>query len=70
MNMKTVRHLAKTLKVDTSQLSKTDLIRKIQLAEGNFDCYGSAISGECDQLDCAWRDDCLSESMAASTQTQ
>ena len=67
MNMKTIRHLAKTLKVDTSQLSKTDLIRKIQLAEGNFDCYGSASNGECDQLNCAWRDDCLSESMAAST---
>jgi hypothetical protein len=70
MNMKTIRHLAKTLKVDAGQLSKTDLIKKIQLAEGNFDCYGSASSGECDQLDCVWRNDCLSESVSASAQEQ
>lgn len=70
MNMKTIRLLARTLKVDTGQLSKTDLIRKIQLAEGNFDCYGRANSGECDQAECAWRDDCLSESVSAGAQAQ
>jgi len=70
MNMKTIRNLAKNLKVETSQLSKTDLIRKIQLAEGNFDCYGSASGGVCDQSDCAWRNDCLSESVAAIAQAQ
>ncbi len=70
MNMKTIRQLAKTLKVDTSELSKTDLIRKIQLAEGNFDCYGRASSGDCDQPDCAWRNDCLSDSLSASAPMQ
>ncbi|MDP3191541.1 hypothetical protein, partial [Rhodoferax sp.] len=70
MNMKAIRQLAKTLQVDTGQLSKTDLIRKIQLAEGNFDCYGSASSGDCDQLDCAWRSDCLNESAVAATETE
>lgn len=70
MNMKHIRHLAKTLKVESSQLSKTELIKKIQLAEGNFDCYGSASSGECDQVDCAWRSDCLSESIAAATEAE
>lgn len=64
MNMKTIRQLAKTLQVETGQLSKTDLIKKIQLAEGNFDCYGSASNGECDQFACAWRSDCLSGSMS------
>lgn len=68
MNIKTIRQLAKTLKVDTNQLSKTELIRKIQSTEGNFDCYGSASTGECDQLECAWRDDCLTDSVAASAQ--
>lgn len=70
MSMKTIRQLAKTLQVETGQLSKTDLIKKIQLAEGNFDCYGSASSGECDQVDCVWRDDCLSESVSANVQAQ
>lgn len=70
MNIKTIRQLAKTFKVDASQLPKTELIRKIQLAEGNFDCYGRASSGECDQDECAWRDDCLSESVSANIQAQ
>ena len=70
MNMKTIRHLAKSLNVETSKLSKTELIKKIQLTEGNFDCYGSASTGECDQIDCAWRNDCLSESMAAATEAE
>ena len=62
MNMKNIRQLAKTLDVEPGKLSKTELIKKIQVAEGNFDCYGSAIQGACDQLDCTWRDDCLGES--------
>lgn len=66
MNMKSIRHLAKTLSVEPGTLSKTELIKKIQIAEGNFDCYGSAINGECDQVECAWRDDCLSESSTAA----
>ena len=70
MNLKTIRHLAKTLQVETGQLSKADLIRQIQLVEGNFDCYGSASRGDCDQPDCAWRNDCLSESISASAQAQ
>ncbi|PKO59823.1 MAG: SAP domain-containing protein [Betaproteobacteria bacterium HGW-Betaproteobacteria-18] len=68
MNMKTIRHLAKTLSIEPGKLSKTELIKKIQVAEGNFDCYGSAINGECDQLDCVWRDDCLSESSTAAAE--
>lgn len=37
---------------------KADIIREIQLAEGNFDCFGTA-GYECEQIDCLWRDDCL-----------
>lgn len=68
MNMKHIRHFAKTLSIEPGKLSKTELIKKIQLTEGNFDCYGSAVQGECDQLDCAWRDDCLGESRTAITE--
>jgi hypothetical protein len=66
--MKNIRHLAKTLNVETSKLSKTELIKKIQITEGNFDCYGSANNGECDQVDCIWRDDCLSESLPTTAE--
>ncbi|MEY4140527.1 MAG: hypothetical protein RLZZ371_2709 [Pseudomonadota bacterium] len=66
MNLKNIRQLAKTLKIEPGHLSKPELIWQIQLAEGNFDCYASAQSGECDQLDCTWRTDCLSGSQATA----
>ncbi len=66
MNMKHIRNLAKSLKIEPGTVSKPELIWQIQLAEGNFDCYASAKNGECDQLDCSWRNDCLSESQAAT----
>jgi hypothetical protein len=66
--MKHIRQVAKTLQVESGKLTKTELIRKIQAAEGNFDCYGSAVDGECDQLDCTWRNDCLSEPRPAAVE--
>jgi hypothetical protein len=36
----------------------TNLIRSIQRAEGNPDCFSKA-QGYCDRLDCAWRQYCL-----------
>jgi hypothetical protein len=40
-------------------MEKGDLIRAIQRAEGNFDCYGTATEEECDQEGCLWREDCF-----------
>lgn len=39
-------------------LDETTLIRKIQLAEGNFDCFATARVSTCNQLGCRWRKDC------------
>lgn len=35
-----------------------NLIRSIQRAEGNPDCFQRA-GGHCDRMDCAWREYCL-----------
>jgi hypothetical protein len=43
---------------DTWKYSKKELIRTIQKAEGNFDCFASS-RNSCDQLGCCWRSDCL-----------
>ena len=60
MKIQEVRARAKRLGMKgTFGLSKAELIRRIQRAEGNFDCFGSASSGFCDQTNCLWRDDCL-----------
>jgi len=62
MNMNDLRELAQQHYVFDAGLSKTETIRAIQAAEGNFDCYARADSGECDQSLCRWRDDCLADS--------
>ena len=58
MNMEEIRRRARDVGVKPRRLRKADLIRAIQRAEGNFDCFGSA-STWCDRLDCCWRKDCL-----------
>lgn len=59
MNMQEIRGIAKDFGIKTSRMSKQKLIHTIQVTEGNFDCFASAIDGECDQLKCVWRDDCF-----------
>lgn len=59
MNLKQIKEIAKSKGVKVGNVKKDELIRAIQRAEGNFDCFGTATAGECDQLNCLWRDDCL-----------
>lgn len=59
MDMQEIRGLARDYGVKASRASKVELIQAIQIAEGNFDCFASADNGECDQLECSWRDDCF-----------
>ena len=59
MKMQEVRERAKVLGIkNTFGLSKAELIRRIQKAEGNFDCFGTA-TVYCDQYQCCFREDCL-----------
>lgn len=58
--MQEIRDRAKDFGIKTGRMSKLKLIQAIQSSEGNFDCFASAIDGECDQLKCIWRDDCFS----------
>jgi hypothetical protein len=59
MKITEIRDLAKSHGITPQNLFKTELIRTIQLKEGNFDCYGTAYNGVCDQLGCCWREDCF-----------
>ena len=59
MNMSDIRVIAKDLGIKTSRMSKINLVREIQQAEGNFGCFATAHSGDCDQVGCVWRGDCL-----------
>ena len=44
-------------------LDATALVRSIQRAEGNPDCFRRG-EVDCDQIDCAWRKYCLEEDQA------
>lgn len=57
MTIRVIRERAKELKVKNyGRLNKEQLIRAIQCAEGNTDCYGKISS--CGQTDCCWREAC------------
>jgi len=58
MHIQTIRSIAKERGIKAGRITKADLIRTIQREEGNFDCFGTAFD-YCDQLQCSWRDDCL-----------
>jgi hypothetical protein len=59
MNIKEIAILAKRLGIKPGKLNKSSLIRTLQIKEGNFDCFGTAYNGECDQHKCAGRADCF-----------
>ncbi|NOZ36694.1 MAG: SAP domain-containing protein [Gammaproteobacteria bacterium] len=60
MQMQQIRTIAKENGIKSGKTTKVNLIRKIQQVEGNYACFATADSGECDQMGCLWRKDCLS----------
>lgn len=62
MNLPEIREIARTRGLKPRNLNKMELIRSIQLNEGNFDCFATAFGGSCDQDGCLWRKDCFSAS--------
>jgi hypothetical protein len=59
MNMQEVRERAKKFNLKTGGMKKANIIRSIQMKEGNTPCFQNG-SESCDQADCCWRSDCLS----------
>lgn len=59
MKITEIRGIAASRGIKHVNLFKTELIKAIQTSEGNFDCYGTARHGICDQGECCWRGDCF-----------
>ncbi|NLD92434.1 MAG: SAP domain-containing protein [Fibrobacter sp.] len=55
-----IKKKAKAMGISNSRLEKEELVHAIQESEGNFPCYKTA-NDFCDQVECCWREDCLSE---------
>lgn len=58
MKMQAIREKAKMLDLKSGKMKKVDLIHAIQAREGNSVCFDTGKSS-CDQMECSWRDDCL-----------
>ncbi len=59
MNIQSLKEKAKPLGVSkASKMKKDDLIRAIQDAEGNEQCYSTGRADACGQYDCCFREDC------------
>lgn len=59
MKLEQLRGIAKSRGIHPGRLSKTELVKSIQMQEGDFDCFATAYGGECDQAGCSWREDCF-----------
>ena len=60
MKFQEIRNMAKGMGVTKyNNMKKVDLIRAIQKAENNIDCYGTQRVDSCQEETCLWRSDCL-----------
>jgi len=57
MEMKDVQNKAKALGIKINNFKKADLIRKIQIKEGDLPCY-QIHGSSCDKKYCCWRKEC------------
>jgi len=60
MTFNEIQKLAKSLGINTYRMKKAEVIRSIQKAENNIECYGTLRVGHCNEDACWWRADCLS----------
>ncbi len=58
MNMTDIKAIAKERGVKIGRLKKAELVRSIQKAEDNPECFCTSFSDQCGQEGCLWREIC------------
>jgi hypothetical protein len=58
MNMTEIKKIAVGLGIKPGRMKKVDLVRTIQDAEGNPQCFQTERAKQCEETDCLWRSDC------------
>jgi len=58
MKLDEIKEIARQHNINPGKMKKHELIRAIQQAEGNEQCFDSGKAAECGQEGCLWRDDC------------
>jgi hypothetical protein len=57
MNMTEIKAKAKSLGINPGKMKKIELVRTVQMAEGNNPCYGTN-DGSCPWTECCFMGDC------------
>jgi len=58
MKLEEIKVIARQHGIKVGKLKKAELVRAIQLAEGNNPCFETGQDSECGQTECLWRADC------------
>ena len=58
MKLDEIKEIAKKHNIKIGKLKKAELIRAIQQAESNDDCFETGRADDCGQSACLWREDC------------
>jgi hypothetical protein len=58
MNLEDIKKIAKSHGIKVGKMKKNEIVRAIQLAEGNEECFGTEKKASCGQSDCLWIHDC------------
>ena len=53
-----IRVMAEEIGIEPKKKNKAELIRTIQIKEGNTPCF-KTVETYCDQAGCLWKNDCL-----------
>jgi hypothetical protein len=53
-----IREIARNKGISVRNLSKIELVRRIQKAEDVSDCFATIRVRECSFMNCVWRHDC------------
>ena len=59
MKLQEIKEIAKKKGIKAGKMSKVELIRTIQRAEGNNACFATSYVRDCNQINCLWREDCM-----------
>lgn len=59
MKVDAIKDIARQHNIKIIKAKKSNLVRSIQQAEGNRQCFDTNSSSECGQHACLWREDCV-----------
>jgi hypothetical protein len=58
MKLEEIKEIAKQHNIKVSKMKKAELVRAVQQAENNVECFETGTANNCGENDCLWREDC------------